>query len=331
MLVLPQTLVDPRTLEPEERLFVHKTRPQWGVGLWVREERTRRRICFEDGQMRAFKKGYYDLLEPVDPDRADFDEVFEALAGEHEAVMSEKAEARAREENPPVMSFQDQLQVFFLVYEGGFRSEPYLDAVRTRARGNLCKRHVEEEVAMAQDKLSKGSLQGLLTAGRFGEVVEAMIAILERSVLVKPAKGAKLLTAVDAPQEHKTLALALYRLLYGKGRYRKRFAAWVDALRMVLGQEPSWPLATVFSALVFPEEHVCVNRRVFELQAREVKPGAHIPKKVNRRGYRRARRVAGKVMQRLVEEGRSPRDLLDVQRFIWETLRPKGIKLYREL
>lgn len=331
MFELPTMPVDPSHLEPEERLFVHKTRPQWGVGLWVREERTRRRVCFEDGQMRAFKKGYYDLLEPVDPDRPDFDELFEALAGEHEAVVAEKAAARAREENPPVMSFQEQLQVFTSVYEGGFRSEAYQDAARTRASGNLCKRHVEEEVALAQDLLAKGKLQGLLGTGQFGVVVRSMVDILQRTALVKPAKGHKLLATVDDPRDHKTLALALYRLLYGKKRFRKRFAAWVEALRTTLGEEPSWPLATVFPALVFPEEHVCVKRQVFELQAREVKPGAHIPKKVNRRGYRRARRVAKRVSKQLEQAGRAPRDLLDVRRFVWETLRPKGQKLLEEL
>jgi len=330
MLTLPNRLTDPNTVDPEERLFVHTERPQWGVGLWVKEERSRRRVRFEDGEMRAFKKGFYHLLEPVDPDRADLDDVFEALADEQQQVIAERAAQQARAEKPPVMTFAEQVAVFQALYDGGFDGDAYVDAARTRDGGSLCKRHVEEEMALAQQGLSKATLQQAIAEERFDDVVGTALGILERTTLVKPSKGHKLVAAL-APDDHKAFALGLYRLLHGRDRFRKRFSAWVKTLRSSLPDAPSWPLATVFPALVFPDEHVCVKRRAFQLQALEIKPGTHITRKVNRRSYRRARRVARATREAMVEAGLTPRDLLDVRRFMWDTLRPKGQKLLDEM
>lgn len=330
MLQLPNPLPKPNELEPDERMFVHTTKPHWGVGLWVREERTRRRMRFEDGEMRAFKKGFYHLLRPVDPERDDLDDLFEALADEHELAQAHKAEAAAKKERPPVMSFEDQVRVFHHLYPGGFQSQAYIDAARGTPDGSYYKRHVDEEVEMAGALLSKPSIQGMLAHDDHQAVMDAMIAILKRTTLVKPAKGHKLLAKITDPEDQKTLALALYRLLYGQKRFRKRFKVWVESLRSVLGKEPAWTLATVFPALVHPDEHVCVKRRAFGLQAREVKPGTLIRKTVNRRGYRRARRIARATRKRLMEAGEQPRDLLDVRRFMWDTLRPKGQKVLEE-
>lgn len=330
MISLPNRLPDPDTIEPEERLFVHRERPQWGVGLWVKEERTRRRMRFEDGKMRAFKKGYYHLLRPIDPDRDDLDDVFEALADEHQQVIAERAVQEAREARPPVMTFAEQVAVFHAQYEGGFRGDDYLDAARHRDSGALCKRHVDEELSLAQDHLSKPVLQQAIAEERFSDIVHACTGILERTTLVKPSGGHKLLAGLSV-ERHETFALSLYWLLHGQQRFRKRFGQWVDALRSCLGAEPSWPLATVFPALLSPDEHVCVKRRAFQLQALEIKPGTHLTKRVNKRSYRRARRVARATRAALVETGLQPTDLLDVRRFMWDTLRPKGQKLLEQL
>ncbi len=331
MLELPTTLPELETMDPEERMFVHAERPKWGIGLWVREERTRRRVRFEDGEMRAFKKGFYHLLKPVDPEREDLDEVFDALADEHEQVLAERAAQKARKEKPPVMSFEEQLMVFRALYPDGFQDEAFIDASRGTPGDRFAKRHAEEELQMAADMLNKEAMQACIAEDDHQEILDRAVKILSRTTLVKPSKGRKLLEKVEGAENAKTFSLALYALLHGKKRYRKRFGAWVDALAEVLGEEPAWGMASVFPALLRPTEHVCVKRQAFALEAREVKPGMHIGKNVNRRSYRRVRRVARKVRKMLEAEGMAPRDLLDVRRFIWDTLRPKGRNLLDEL
>jgi hypothetical protein len=332
MLELPSTLPELETMDPEDRMFVHTERPKWGVGLWVREERTRRRVRFEDGEMRAFKKGFYHLLKPVDAERDDLDDIFDALADEHEQVQAEKAALKARKDKPPVMSFDEQMMVFRALYPDGFADETFIDASRGKPEDDrYAKRHVVEELAMAKELLSKATMQAHIAQEDYQAILDGAVQILSRTTLVKPSKGRKLLEKVSGDQHAKTFALALYALLHGQKRFRKRFGAWVDALTDVLGEEPNWGIATIFPALLYPTEHVCVKRRPFALEAREVKPGTHISKAVNRRSYRRARRVARKVRKLLTDQGMEPRDMLDVRRFVWDTLRPKGKKMLDEM
>lgn len=331
MIELPSPLPVVENLEPEDRLFVHSANPDWGVGLWVREERTRRRLRFEDGELRTFKKGYYDFLTPVDPDRDDLDDVFGSLVDEHEQVVAERRAEQARADKPPVMSFEEQLAVFRHLYPEGFQDPAYVDAFRGTSGGSYSKRHVDEEIGMAAERLTRSVLRDQISAEDFGGVVDSMVAILKRSMLVKPADGHRPLAAVEDPALQKELAVGLYALLYGEDRYRKRFKTWIHVLRHATKQEPSWAMATLFPALVSPDKHVCVKRRVFVLQALEVRPGATVPKTVNRRGYRRSRRIAKKVHTLLVDAGLEPRDMLDVRRFVWDTLRPKGQQVRDEL
>lgn len=329
MLDLPSRLPIVQELEPEERLFVHSENPGWGVGLWVGEERTRRRMRFEDGELRVFKKGFYSFLEPVDPDRDDLDEVFGSLIDEHEAVVAERRAEKARDEKPPVMSFEDQVRVFLHQYPQGFQDPAYIDAFR--GEKPYSKRQVNEELAMAAETLTRSVLRDKLAAEDFSGVVGSLLAILQRTMLVKPANGYRPLAKVESPAIEREIAVGVYALLYGEGRYRQRLRTWIHVLENALGSEPSWGMATLFPALVFPEEHVCVKRRVLALQALEVRPGSTIPKKVNRRGYRKARRVARTTREKLVAAGLEPRDMLDVRRFIWDTLRPKALQIREEL
>lgn len=330
MLDLPSRLPVVQELEPEDRLFVHSANPGWGVGLWVGEERTRRRVRFEDGELRTFKKGFYDFLEPVDPDRDDLDDVFGSLVDEHEAVVAERRAEKAREEKPPVMPFEDQVAVFLHQYPDGFQDPAYIDAFRGSGP-SYSKRQVDEELGMAAEGFSKSVLRDRIAAEAFSDVVDSMLAILQRTMLVKPANGHRPLAKVEDPKLQRELAVGIYALLYGEDRYRQRFRTWCDVLQNALGEEPSWPMATLFPALVLPAEHVCVKRRVFALQALEVRPGSSVPKKVNRRGYRKARRVARATRDKLVAAGLEPRDLLDVRRFVWDTLRPKALQIRDEM
>lgn len=331
MLDLPSSLPSPEKMQPEDRMYVHKTRPQWGVGLWVREEQTRRRMRFEDGEMRAFKKGFYHLLEPVDPDRDDLDELFEVLASDHEQALAERQAEKAKKEQPPVMSFAQQVRVFQHLYPDGFRGPDYIDAARGDGEGAWCKRHVGEDIAKAQAAFAKRTMQEQMKDEDHDAIVGAMIDVLSRTTLVKPTAGLKPMQKLEDDQTKQELALALYQLLHGKKAFRKRFRLWIRTLEGALGDAPTWPLATVFPALVFPEEHVCVKRSVFDLQAREVKPGTRVPDRVSRRGYRRARRITRAVRSELEDAGLEPRDMLDVRRFIWDTLRPKGREILDSL
>lgn len=319
-----QNLAQPLALDPEDRLFRHRLRPGWGIGLWVREEKTRRRLVFQDGTRRAFKSGFYHLLEPVDADTVDIPETFKNLLGEAELLREEKP----AETTPPVMAFSDQISVFLHQYPEGFGGEDYIDGHRRPLVRKARKAHVERALERAQSELEEGRLREMLADDRHDEVHAAIAQILRLTSLVA-ARRVRPLNDLDADARVQ-LVESVVDLLYGEGQYRDRFDRWVAALDN-LGIQPNWALATVLPALVHPDTHICVKRSVFGLQARAVLAEGKVQKQVTARRYRNARKIARAVRKRLEEADLEPRDMLDVRNFIWETLRPKGRKLLDEI
>ena len=66
-----------------DTLYVHSKRSQWGMSILVYEGEGQRRYQFQDGQLRTFKDGYYQLLEPVvnPPDAAEIVAELESKLG----------------------------------------------------------------------------------------------------------------------------------------------------------------------------------------------------------------------------------------------------------
>ncbi|MED5371474.1 MAG: hypothetical protein VX899_10700 [Myxococcota bacterium] len=315
---LPRT-VQPQKLDGEQRLFRHKLRPQWGVGLWVSGNKRKRRLRFEDGRLRAIAKGFYDLLEPVNPERVDVDAVLETLESEHQSAKSREANPS----KPPVMTLPQQLQVFGEVFEGGFDGQEY--AQERRPDGAEKRANVGLASLKAQELLAEEALR----ASTPQQARERLVNALGETAWVGPSKLKPLQRELSEDKLVK-LREGLIALLWGEGRFRKRFDQWVAALGAALGRAPGWRLATAPAALVHPDKQVFVRRQVMSLQAR-LFGGKPLEAKPSGAAYRRARRTAlalRKELNRGTEQ--AERDMLDVAVFVWETLRPSGQKLLNE-
>ncbi|MCB9673576.1 MAG: hypothetical protein H6737_00585 [Alphaproteobacteria bacterium] len=295
--------IDPHALEPRDRLFRHSVRPDWGVGVWVREERTRRRLQFEDGEMRAFKRGFYDLLVPVDEDGTDIGAVFERVVGE-----GAEAAALDAPSEPPVMSFARQIDLFLAQFPDGFGGATY-------------------QRAWGADAPPRSSLAGAVARARAlrgrkspADAADLGIEVLGATDFVTKRKHLEL--AELAGEQRLELGRAILALIGGEARFGARFDDWLRALD-ALGIRVGWRVATTLMGLVAPNRHVVVRRRVIQLQSRSVRP-SKLPQIPSIAGYRRARRILEATRDKLVAAGLSPPTLLDVHVFVWETLRPTG-------
>ncbi len=320
-----------RNMEPAQRLFRHKLHPEWGVGLWVREEMTRRRLRFDDGEMRAFKQGFYHLLEPIDVDVVDVEAKFEEIGSEHDLATAERRRARLRKQKAPVMALAQQVRVFRHSYPDGFADPAFIDDHVRPSGGRSRKSHHGEAVDLARQLLAADVLGELAASGDWAAIHAAAVQVMASTTLVSRSKGYTPVAALDGDARD-AFGKALFELLHGdEERYAKRFAAWLATLRKDCKLKPEWGLASLFPALMSPTEHVVVRPRAFELQAREILPGKVIEKRPSKQGYKRARRVAKRLAKRLGELGLDTPDLLHARVFIWETLRPRSRELLAEL
>lgn len=316
-------LPDLTEMDPAERLFKHSVHPEWGVGLWVKERPKRRHIRFEDVGVRKFRKGFYHLLDPVDPSNHDVERLYERMAGAHELAAKREQEREAKEARPPVMTFDQQLAVFAELYPDGFQGAAWLEAHRRPVDGGSGKKaQVDSVIVAAKSELAEKKLALQLKQGEHDAIHHAATEILGKTSLVSVRNVVRPLRGLDA-DARKRFAEGLNALLHGPklGRLNR----WVNCLKSLEGPKVAWPLVTVYSALMEPNKHVCVQRTTtLKLQMRSLRPGSVFMKSPNRQCYTLARSTVRSVHRRLEEAGHKPADLLDAAMFIHETLRPKG-------
>lgn len=314
-----------RAHESVEPLYAHTKRPSWGLAILAFEGRERRRYQFQDGVLRTFKRGYYELMEPVDEP---YDSARDIVRDLKSRLRIERAKA-SPDPTPKsvgrIISFDDQIRIFRAFYPEGFQDAGWTADVRG-GEGKRLKRHRLPVMADAQRLLSADELAKLKDPEA---VRERLMTVLGSTDLTSSKDTAPLR---HLPAEHlKDLARVARELLHGDAPYEERFAAWLEVLGRTPNERVSWPLATAPAGLLDPTQHVAIKPSIFRDQAQWMAPSMPYDAHPSPNAYERFLKMATEVKNRLEREGLHPADLLDVYDFIWTTLRPKGRKKLEEL
>lgn len=316
------TTATPGNQDGDNGLYEHVKRNDWGVAILAWERDGRRAYQFEDGKLRVFKDGYYDLLKEVDRPA---DET-RALMGELNKKLGRSQQRRKAEESGETMlSFEQQLGIFGELYPAGFEDPKWLNKIRGAEVARRLKRHRDPAIAEAREKLSAAALDELIAAESFETIHERLVALIEGTNLVTP-KQLEPLRALEQDRR-RGFAAALRELLWGEGAYTIRFERFMSAMRSLnSATRPGWQLCSVISALVHPDEHICIRPSSFREQARWMAPRLEHDRRPNAELYGRYLSMAMAVRERLNESGMPPRDMMDVHDFMWNTLRPSAKK-----
>lgn len=306
-------------LESDGALYRHKKRPQWGVAILAWDHGEVRAYQFEDGRLRKFKEGYFNLMEEVDEIRGSRDRVVKDLT----RAAKSGQQNRERKELTPVAAFDAQIDLFNQMYPKGFEDPKWVKDHRGAEKGQNLKRHRDHVIEAVKESLSAERCQEMMEENP-AAVVEAVFEILASTDLVA-LKHARLIKGLE-PDENKALADAIVNLLHGDNEYRQRFRGYLRVLKDILGARPNWRFATALPALAFPQEQVCVRYSAFKRQAATVAPKNRYTRRARTRPYESFRQVAHAVRKRLQAAGHEPRDLLDVYDFVWDTLRNAALE-----
>ncbi|HRE88188.1 MAG TPA: hypothetical protein PK095_03525 [Myxococcota bacterium] len=324
-------------------LYRHPRRPDWGLAILDSEDQLHRRYQFQDGELRTIRKGFYQLLEPVD---RPLDE---------QARISERLEAardvsRARKEivetsSSSLVSLPDQVGHFKATYPGGFADPRYTEQVRGEGAGRRLKRQRDPLIEQAREALAEDKLRGWLEDSEdMSPMREALLGVLKATDLVKRdeleivasltpsalSRVAEVLLAIwedensqggeadpandnsSSDRAHDTIELD----------HEQQFDALVAAL--TVETEPRWCLPTTILAALFPDSYPPVRHNIYREQARWMAPRFKLDRTPSGRQYQRLRAMTAQVRQKLAREALEARDLFDVWDFMWETLRPKA-------
>jgi hypothetical protein len=314
------------THELTPTLFRHARRPEWGLAILESETPQHRRFQFQDGQLRTFRKGFYELLEPQDRPLDESLRIAERLEAARDMSLAREEVLETSE--VPVVKLVDQIDHFKSIYPAGFADPGYEEMARGEGASRRLKRHREQLIATARDALAADRLREWLAAPEdMTPMREALMKVMKATDLVQRSE----IDVIDA-LSHSALAdiarvlLALWEDDANPSPdfdLEAKFDALVEALT-IGDAEPRWCLPTTLLASLFPDSFPPVRHAIYREQARWMAPRLKLARAPSGRQYLRLRGMATLVRQKLAQQALVARDLFDVWDFMWETLRPKA-------
>jgi len=297
--------------------------PEWGLGYLTEERDEKRFYDFEDGQSHSIAKAFWSKLEAVSMGSAEaqaLEKKVKSLRDQRSAPGKSKARAVA----VPLADFDAQMKRFVEVCTGGFAGDRFIKDKRgtVAAEGDKkTKAGKAQAIATAQKLLSKSELDRLIAASAFTEVL-ANVRLVHKAAtgLLHPLGDVIPFNKMPAEKD-RAFAESLRNLLHGDGPYEARFDRFVATLADA--HLATWPLATVLSALVFPNEHAFVKPSYYEKQAVLMAFDLRYERVPNSAAYGRMQQLSEELCKRLTTLGQTPRDKMDAYGFIVKTLSPQ--------
>lgn len=302
-------------------LVRHARRESWGRAVMLWENEQKRGYQFEDGQMRVFAEGYYDLLQPArKPDPMLRHRLIQTARENGFVPTSTQKQGKAKSTAPsgPTPTLADQIEVFRNEFPDGFADEQWVHAYRARS-GRRIKRLKDPAIAEAAQRLSKPVLDAMIEAGEYANVLASVVDVVKLTDL---ASAQQLAVFENLPVD-RPLAEAMRDYLHDvastdlepMARLRRELARF--GVKKI-----AWTALTAPRALLHPSDHMCVRPSIVRTQAKHG-VARHAPgRQPNAADYSRALELAMAVREALTKAELAPRDLFDVTDFMWATLRP---------
>lgn len=304
-------------------VYVHTRRPQWGFAILTEEDGSKRRYLFQDGQTRLFQEKYFHMMQPADGPTEDVQLVSRRLWARLGAAIDERSLlAKGQMDAVPLDA---QIEAFRALYPEGFQDPSFVADHRGGGTAKRLKRHLDGAIADAQSSLGKEELAALIAESNWTEVHARASSVIQGTSLCTPQLR-KTVTEIPATR-HADFAGALNDLLHGDTPSQERFSRFFGVLKDQ--SDVSWTVATLFTGLVFPHEHVVVEAWPFAKEARGMEPQLVVGSSPNAMVYERLREMSLRLFTELTAKDMAPRDLLDVRVFIAETLKQSRTKVAR--
>lgn len=194
-------------------------------------------------------------------------------------------------------------------YPDGFRDPDYVEAER-RPKWDAHRRFAAE--------LGRAEYRALLDAGAHDEIARRAVRIEATTNLLFSFEKIAIRDAVRQPAGAKVFAEGLFDFLHGPGPPAARFDRWRDAvadLPRTKTRVLTWPVLTVFGFLARPRVHLILKPIVTQRAA--VAYGYDFRYRANPRWstYESLLEFASVLRRDLA--GWRPRDLIDIQSFVW--------------
>ena len=199
------------------------------------------------------------------------------------------------------------------IFPGGFRDQTYLD----------WERDYKWAAHKAWDAtLGRAEWERLLAEGAHAEVARRVASFYARSKLNMLAlyEWMALRDALEDRASGAALATGLYDLIHGDGDFGprlERFTALLDALPQRQTRLAKWPVATLFPFVALPKRHLILKPNLMKRAAERFHFDLGYQSRPNAATYEAMMSFVAWLRRELAAW--KPRDLIDIQGFIWVT------------
>jgi hypothetical protein len=161
-------------------------------------------------------------------------------------------------------------------------------------------------------------MRAALRRHAFVDIAAAAVKIESSRSLLFSFEKMALRDAVRDPAGARAFAEGLYAFLYGTAHLQPRFEAWIETVARLPRKKTrvlTWPLLTVFGFIAQPNAHIFLKPNTTKEAARRLGYDFHYVSQPNWQTYADYLNFAKQV--RIAVLDWRPRDLIDVQSFIW--------------
>jgi hypothetical protein len=203
-------------------------------------------------------------------------------------------------------NLSDAKSDFYRLFPLGFEDKLYFNEERN---------YKVEACEQLQALLNNDEFARLLSAGEVDEIVKRALQVVNKTNLIFPNEKMGLKDALKLPENKQLFAECLFALLFGEGEFKIRFESFVACLETIGASK--WTIMTYFLFLAFPEEHMFLKPEIAKNATDLTQAELNYRSELNWLTYSCLLEFSAYLKDQLVDMGMRPRDMIDVQSFMW--------------
>ncbi len=288
----------------------HATKTDWGLGEVLSDEYGGRvRVLFEDVGVKELQLDYARFVR-VTGDEADSPYLTALVKSLNAGLVNSKKSAKVR--SGEFVSLPKAVENFLSFFPEGFQDQEYLNGATNERQYKLVANELMHQL------LGRDEFRELLATEQHKEIIDRCKRVMNKTNLIHHYEKIWFSNGVATEQAQKKFAESLFDTLYGSDDLRIRFERFSAMLYEI--NSAKWPIATYFLFVAFPQEHLFLKPEVTQNAAAVLGLEINYRPELNWLTYSRVLELAKLIKDRLAACGREelePRDMIDVQSFIW--------------
>lgn len=280
------------TLTSGDRV-IHPNQKEWGLGKVLSATPDNLDVFFVGAGRKRLSRTFIQL------------EKAEGAASRHR-LLDNLIETAAMGSSDDFVTVPLALERFTANYPDGFEDANFVKNAReANLRGHK----------FCAQLLSQEELARLVEEGSFDAVCDRARHVESTTNLLTKSERKVFHDALELPACQKLFAVALLDLLYGSENDETRFKHFLRTLGIL--HLNKWPFATLFSFIRYPQQHTFIKTTLIQNAAKALCWRIGYKPEPNWKTYDAVLRLYSYVRTNLLEEGMMPRDMIDVQAFVW--------------